>query len=273
MSSSKLEITFDLGNKIQLATAIKAEAMPFLRQAVGAVTQQVVVDWKEAVYRAKLWQGEKDAYAKTITWQWTGAYSALVQSDYKHDQEIENGRPPRDLKLMLGYSTKVRVSKSGSRFLYIPFRHNTPGHGAHADPMPASIYKLAKAMAPSHIVGQGTRLSGTGASDIKTKSHLTVPQNKYQWGDSLPAGLSPKLKPHHKTDPHAGMYRFNTSTPGGSKSSAFLTFRTMSEKSKGWIIGAQPGQKIAEGVIERIKPKAEAAFAEAIKRSIPKSND
>jgi hypothetical protein len=164
----------------------------------------------------------------------------------------------------------VRVSKSGSRFLYIPFRHNTPGHGAIGNPMPHSIYGLAKAMTPSRIVGQGSRPSGTGAFSIKTRTHLMVPQNKYQWGASLPAGLSPKLKPHHKTDIHAGMKRFDTSTPGGAKSSSYLTFRTMSEKSQGWIVPAQAGQKIAQGVVDRMKPKAEGAFAEAVKRSIPK---
>lgn len=137
--------------------------------------------------------------------------------------------------------------------------------------MPAAIHKLASAMTPSRIIGQGQRNSGTGAFDTKTRKLLTVNQNKYQWGDRLPSGLSEKLKPHHATDIHAGMYRFDTSTPGGAKSSAYLTIRTMSEKSKGWIIPPQPGQELAKGVVDKMQPKAEAAFAEAIRRSIPKS--
>jgi hypothetical protein len=271
MTDINLKIQFDMGARMEMSKAITAEVMPLMKQAIGAIVQQTAFNWQEAIFRAKLWQGEKDAYAKAITWKWTGDLSAVVESSYQLDTEIENGRPARDMKKMLGTSLKVRVSKSGNRFLYIPFRHNTPGHNALAQAMPVAIHKLAAAMAPSRIVGQGQRLSGTGASDIKTKKALTVNQNKYQWGDKLPAGLSEKLKPHHKTDIHAGMYKFENNTPGGAKSSSFLTFRTMSEKSKGWIIPPQPGQAIAKGVVEKMQPKAEAAFAEAIRRSIPKT--
>ncbi|MNH13369.1 hypothetical protein D3C79_729380 [compost metagenome] len=100
--------------------------------------------------------------------------------------------------------------------------------------------------------------------------HLSVPQNIYKWGGRVPAGMSAKLKSHHATDVHAGMVRFNTSTPGGAKSSQYLTFRVMSEKSKGWIVGPQPGQKIAQGVVNDIQPKAQMAFQQAIKRTLSK---
>jgi hypothetical protein len=270
MTDITLKITFDMAAKMELSKAIMSEVMPLMKQAVGAIAQQTEIDWKEGVMRAKLWSGEKDAYVKAISWKWVGDLSAVVESTYSLDQEIESGRPARDMKKMLGTSLKVRVGKSGNRYLYIPFRHNTPGHSATSQAMPEAIHKLAAAMAPSRIVGQGQRESGTGAFDVKTKKVLTVNQNKYQWGDKLPAGLSEKLKPHHATDIHAGMYRFNTSTPGGGKSSSYLTFRTMSEKSKGWIIPPQPGQNIAKGVVDTIMPKAQAAFAEAIRRSIPK---
>jgi len=169
---------------------------------------------------------------------------------------------------MLSTSLKVRVSKTGSRYLYIPFRHNTPGNDATGQSMPDDIYKLAKTLPASRVTGKTTRLSGTGAMDVKTRTHLTVPQNVYKWGGKLPAGLSPKLKPEHKTDIHAGMYRFDTSTPGGGKHSTFLTFRTMSDKSKGWIVPPQPGQHLLRDVVDKMRPKAEAAFKEAIKRSI-----
>ena len=251
---------------------VKKEVFPLLNQTVRAVAKATTANWQEAVYKAKLPAYEKDAYATSITWEMTGDFSAIVQSNYKLDEEIENGRPQRDLKKMLGTSLKVRVSSKGNRYLIIPFRHNTPGNNAHAAAMPANIHAQASQLSPSSIIGQGTRVSGTGAYDVKTKKLLTVPQNKYQWGQSLPAGLAPKLKEHHKTDIYAGMKRFNTSTPGGAKSSSFLTFRVMSEKSKGWIIPAQPGQHIAKGVVEKMQPKAMAAFQEAIKRSIPKTD-
>lgn len=271
MANISFQISFDLGSVLDVTAMVNKQVFPLLSQAVAGVAQQTAIDWQKAVYGAKLWGGEKDAYAKSISWKMTGDFSAVVEATYKHAEEIETGRPARDLKRMLNYSLKVRASKTGTRYLYIPFRHNTPGNDAHAKAMPQDIYDLAKQLAPSSITGQGTRLSGTGAYDVKTKKRLAVNQNKYHWGQRLPAGLSQKMKPHHATDIHSGMYRFNTSTPGGGKSSQYLTFRTMSEKSRGWIIPAQPGQHLAQDVTEAMKPKAHAAFAEAIKRTLSKS--
>lgn len=256
------KVNFDLGSVLDLSTVVNKQVFPLLHQAVKVVAQQTASDWQKAVYGAKLWMGEKDAYAKSITWSMTGDFKAVVEATYKHAQEIEQGRPPRDLKKMLGTSLKVRQGKKG-RYLYIPFRHNTPGNDAHAKSMPSHVYDLAKGLAPSRVVGQTTR-----QSQQQGKTHLTVPQNIYHWGSSLPAGLTKKQKPHHKTDIHAGMYRFDTSTPGGAKSSAYLTFRTMSERSPGWIIPAQPGQNIAKGVADKMQPKAETAFSQAIKKTL-----
>lgn len=272
MANLTFNISFDLGKVLDLAAVVNKQVFPLLNQAVNAVAQQTAADWQKAIYQAKLWSGEKDAYAQSISWKMTGDFSAVVEATYKHAEEIESGRPARDLKRMLNYSLKVRQSKTGTRYLYIPFRHNTPGNSAHAPAMPQDIYDLAKQLAPSSITGQVSRVSGTGAYDTKTQQLLTVPQNTYHWGQRLPAGLSQKLKPHHATDIHAGMYRFDTSTPGGAKSSQYLTFRTMSEKSKGWLVPAQPGQNIARGVTEQMQPKANAAFAEAIKRTLAKKD-
>lgn len=265
MANMNLSITFDLGAKLDLMKVVNQQVFPLLHQAVNAVGKQTAYNWQGAVYAAKLWSGEKDAYAKSISWTMTGDFSGYVEATYKYAEEIENGRPARDLKLMLNTSKKVRVSKKGTRFLYIPFRHNTPGNDALASSMPPSVYDVASNLEASMVVGQTTRQSGQ-----KGMQHLAVPQSIYKWGGRLPAGMSQKLKPHHATDPHAGMVRFDTSTPGGAKSSAYLTFRTMSEKSKGWIVPPQEGQKIAQGVIEDIQPKAQMAFQKAIARTLSK---
>ncbi len=266
MAELKFNIQFDLGAKLAIMRVVDKQVFPLLHQAVNAVGQHTKANWQAAVHGAKLWSGEKDAYAKSITWRMTSDFSGYVEATYAHADEIENGRPARDLKKMLNTSTKVRVNARGQRFLYIPFRHNTPASQS-AMAMSAAIYDLAKGLSASTIVGQTMRESGLRASDIHTKKALTTPQNIYQWGGKLPAGLAPKLKPEHKTDPYAGMVRMDSST-GGAKSSTYLTFRTMSEKSKGWIVPPQPGQYIAEQVTAAMKPKAEAAFAKAIQLTL-----
>jgi len=262
-----LNIRVDLSELMQTVPVINAEILPRLHEAVGAVAQATANQWKEGVYRASIWDGEKKPYMESITWRWTGDFSAVVESDYRLAQLIETGRPERDLKKMLDTSVKVRQSKDGKRYLIIPFRHNVPGASAHGRPMPDHVYEAAKQLSPSRVTGQGRRQSGTGAYDTKTRRPLTVNQNQYQWGDRMPAGLAPKLRTHHKTDPYAGMVRFDTSS-GASKRSTYLTFRTMMEGSSGWIAPAKPGLYIAKGVVDEIRPQAEAAFGEAINRDL-----
>lgn len=261
MAKMNLGINFDLSTKLSMMQVVNKTVFPLLAQAVNAVGQQTAANWQEAVYGAKLWSGEKDAYAQSIKWTMTGDFSGEVVATYKYAEEIENGRPARDLKKMLNTSLKVRVSKKGNRFLYIPFRHNTPGNDAHGPAMPADIYDLARTMEASMVTGQTTRESGLNAMDIKTQAFLTVPQNTYSWGAKLVTGQA-GMKNYNN------MYRFDTSTPGGAQSSQYLTFRTMSEKSKGWITKPQPGQKIAEGVANDMRPKANQAFAMAIKKTL-----
>lgn len=260
--------------------------MPLLTQAVSAVAQQTRADWQEGVYRAKLWSGEKDQYAAAISWRMTGQYSAIVETDYKFAQDIETGRPPRDLKKMLDTSQKVRRTKDGRRFLVIPFRHNLSGSGATAPVMPPGVASLAKAMASSRVTGQGTRQAGerthlspkTGMQPMRkqsaflsnpsTKAHVMVAKRNYEWGARLTAGAMKQAGVSAADRKrYGGMVRMDTSTPG-KKSSAYLTFRIMMEGSSGWIIPAQPGQYIAKKVADAMQPKAEAAFAEAVKRTI-----
>lgn len=287
MADLKYSITFDLGTKLDVLSIVNKQIFPLLHQAVSAVAQQTASNWQQQVYKAKLWSGEKDAYAQSIKWQMTGDFSAVVEATYKHAQEIETGRPPRDLKKMLDTSQKVRRTEKGKRFLVIPFRHNTPGYGAHAKPMPTSVHTLAKKMVKSSITGTGLRPAGqvtrlspkTGMhpsgrqtpflSNPKTKSATMVASRNYAWGDRITkaalkqAGLS-------KEDQRlfAGMVRMKTNTPSGAKSSAYMTFRIMMEGSKGWVVPAQPGQFIAKKVVDDMIPKAQAAFAAAIKLTL-----
>lgn len=238
---------------------MNAALFPLVNQAVNGIAQATAANWREAVYRAKLWSGEKDAYAASISYRMTGDFSAMVEADYKHAQEIENGRPQRDLKQMLNTSMKVRQAKDGSRYLIIPFRHNTPGNEAHGQAMSPQVYQQAKMLSLSTITGHGRRLSGTGAWSLKTQSPATVRQRKYNWGDRLVGDNVPK---HQQ-----GMVRMNTATGQGNKSSQYLSFRVMSEKSRGWIVPAQPGQQIAQKVAHDMQPKADMVIAEAIRRS------
>ena len=260
MADLNYRISLNMGSLMELSAGINAALFPLVSQAVNGIAQATASRWIESVQRAKLWSGEKDAYAKTITWKMTGDFSAVVESDYRYASDIESGRPPRDLKAMLNTSMKVRTTSKGTRYLVIPFRHNTPGNDAHAPAMSPGVYAQAKMLSLSTITGHGRRLSGTGASSLLTKSAATVRQRQYNWGDRLTGAGIPKNQ--------QGMVRMNTATGEGKKSSAFLTFRVMSENSKGWIIKAQPGLHLARDVQQEMQPVADAFLAEAVKRTL-----
>jgi len=282
MANLNFRISIDLGSVLEMSGAINRQVLPLLHQAVRAVAQQTAADWQAEVYQAsKLWSGERDSYAKSITWKMTGDFSAMVEADYKYAAEIETGRPPRDLKRMLDTSKKVRRTESGKRFLVIPMRHNV------AKLQAAGLYGMAKALAPSTITSQGQRASGEVTkltpgqgmaksgkqtpylSNTKTKAAYTVNQNTYAWGQKLSNGAMKGASVGKDTRKWAqGMYRFDTSTPGCGKSSAYLTFRIMMEGSSGWVVPAQPGLHLARKVTEAMRPKAQAAFAMAVKKTL-----
>jgi len=215
-----------------------------VQQAVTLTALEGKAIWQNEIKQARLRDVEKQAYMDSLKTEMTGDFSADLFTDYRLAGEIENGRPPRDLKKNLLTSRKTRVSKKGQKYLIIPFRHNTPDNNAHAKAMPVDVYNEAKALTKSRVLSMYTRQSATGH---------TVPQAFYQWGDRLPAGLTPKLKDHHKTDIHAGMVRFNTSS-GKQNSSQYLTFRVMGEWSTGWIIPAQAGLNLAKNTQEQMQP-------------------
>lgn len=253
MAGINYKISFDIGTRLQIMDIVNRQTLPLMNQAVRGIAAATAAKWQQAVDSASLWEGEKKPYMASISWEMTGDFSAYVSSDYKYAQDIETGRPSRDLKKMLDTSDKVRMSKKGLRYLIIPFRHNAAGSSA-SSAMPAHVYAQARALSASSIVGQGTRVSGHGAWSTKTKAPVTVNQSKYLWGGRLDASAG-----RH----HAGMVRFNTSTDG-AKSSAYLTFRVMVEGSSGWITKPKAGLFLAKNTAEAMQPLATTAFEKAI---------
>lgn len=266
--ASTFSINIDLSELIAVGPLARAEIFTNLSGAVEAVAQAGVERWQRAGLKAPLWEGERKAYAGAVRYRMVGPYEAEIINDYKYVEDIESGRPAYDMKRMLNTSMKVRTSRKGRRYLIIPLRHNTPGNSAHAGAMPAAIYEEARTLKPSKIIGGGTRLSGTGAWSIRSRSPAMVALRKYAWGDRLPPGLSPKLKDHHKTDPHAGMVRMSARTPGGQSYSTYLTFRVMAEGSSGWIVAPRPGLGIAKAVASSIERTASTDLPAAMQRDL-----
>ena len=263
-------VEVDLNELLGITEEINARIRARVNFAVRSTAEEGANRWKKSVMDAKLWQGEKKRYVKAIAWKNTGDMSALVYSDYEHAYDIETGRPQRDLKQYLQTSRKTREAKSGphahQKYLIIPFRHNVPtasGKGVYAPQMPRHVYQIAKELAKSSVLAPGsinprTRISASGQQ---------VRRHSFQWGGRLPAGLAPKLKAEHHSDPYAGMVRFNTSRRSAKvRASAYLTFRVMGEWSDGWVVPPQPGQYLAKGVADSLHGLLEGAIRESVAR-------
>ncbi len=285
----RFKVNLDLGHVMDIKGAITKEVFPLLNQAVRAIAFQMHENWKEAVLKQSgIWSGEKDAYAESIKWHMTGDFSAVVEASYDQASEIESGRPGRDLKKMLDTSPKVRRSaKNGKRFLVIPMRHNTPGHGAHSKPMPPSVHAMAKALSPTTVIGRTERPAGqitsmspgsgmapaagqsAFLSSPASRNATMVNKNIYAWGQRLRGkdlkgveGLTAEERRRFK-----GMVRFDTGTPN-APSSAFLTFRIIMEGQAGWVTKPEGARNIAQQVEQEMRPLAEKAFQEAVKRTL-----
>ncbi|EMD0638858.1 hypothetical protein VPZ60_004274 [Salmonella enterica] len=278
--AAKMEITFNMGSTMDVLGVVNKEVMPYMNQAVNAVGMKLANTWAEEVQKAKLWKGEKDLYTQSISWKMTGDFSGVVEATYKGAKGIEEGRPARDLKKMLGTSFKVRRTKKGARFLVIPFRHNIKN-------MPPELYAQAKALEASKVTGMTERRSGeiVGArmqpakvqthflSNPKTGGPMMVKQAKYSWGGRIASGFfgpNPNkimkgngFNPRGIHDLAAGMVRFDTSS-GNQKSSAYMTFRVMHEKSEGWVVPPQAGKYLARSAVEKVQPQAEKLFGQAM---------
>lgn len=250
-------------------SAITREVLPRVRDAIGLIASQGQKNWADAVMKAPgIWSEEKKQYASSIQWEYTGEFSARIWSEYDLAQQIEDGRPSRDLKLMLNTSMKVRTvqngKNAGKHYLIIPMQHNTPGNDAHAPAMPMDVYQAALQLTPSRVTGMGRRESGTGAWDTKTRSPVTVPQRKYAWGGRLEGDMLNNLSGEQKRR-YDGMVRFDTKGKGKAASSSYLTFRVMMEGSAGWVTKPQPGRHFVTGVVERLQPLAEEVIGKAVR--------
>lgn len=238
-----MEIIVDISQLSSALAEARIKIDEFAHAAVERVSGQMTQRWRDMVkYAPGLRPDERREYLTSIDWNFDGPASAVVSSSYKNASQIEEGRPAYDMKQMLQTSIKTKISKDGKRYLTIPFRHNTPGQNALAAAMPQSIHNKAKRLTASYHKSY---------SDPRMNWELAFGRapRLTEWGGRLGAGLAPKLQQHHKTDPYAGMVRMSGERPTGRKqASQYLTFRTMSESSSGWIKKPQPGLFILRDV-------------------------
>lgn len=274
---TEFRIAIDLGSVLPPGSALTPESFPALAHAVRQIVIAAEERWKQFASGAPMPNGQRigirsGTYMRSIQAYFTSPFSGEVYSSLAYADAIENGAPERDLKRMLGSSWKVRVNAKGKRYLIIPFRHDTPGSVVGNNPMPQSVHDWFQmpGRTRSEVVGTYDRTSGALGSSIATKQRMTVPGWRYKWGSRLTRQeLQDMGLPDRQVRRLAGMVNFRDQEMGsGARHSSYMTFRVMTEDSKGWIAPARPAMQPARQVADELRPVAEEAFQRALAEDV-----
>ncbi|PJA24958.1 MAG: hypothetical protein COX57_05720 [Alphaproteobacteria bacterium CG_4_10_14_0_2_um_filter_63_37] len=266
-----------MGVWIPPGAPITGEMFPNLAAAVSMVCEEGQSRWMGYAGGKNLPNGmtitpRTGTYLRSIQIARHGPFHGEVFSDAPHARAIEFGSPARDLKQMLSTSHKVRLSKTGKRYLIIPFRWGTPGSTMSGRSMPEEVHQWFADKNGSFVVGSGDRRSGTGAYWVSTRSPVRVNAPRYSWGDRLRKQDLSAMGIHGVSARNmAGMVRMQNPAPEakqGAKHSEYLTFRIMTEDSKGWLSPAQPGKFPAKQTAEELRRDAKAVVEEAVRRDV-----
>lgn len=128
-------------------------------------------------------------------------------------------------KTMLGPGArKVKISKSGHRYMSIPFRHMAPGATGRNAPAMGERYSAVLGTQTANELGKRVyELSK------KLAPKLGIPGQITQQGGSLSeAEGGPLLRPRHSTGLYSGMKKVQKAY-AGARGSQFMTFRTISD--------------------------------------------
>jgi hypothetical protein len=163
----------------------------------------------------------RSRYLKSVKIIDSGKLQSTVLLDYSKDkliQMLEEGASSFDMKPKMLGSSKVKIGKSGKKYLTIPFRWATPGSVGESDvftsKLPPEVYKAVKSNGgaplrlgdiPSPLNQRKTRTAIQG-SDGK------VLFDSYQHKNSIYEGVSQSIDP-------------------ATKQSRYFSFRRVSENS------------------------------------------
>lgn len=194
------------------------EAQERLKAAVAAKVGDTTARTQQAWIQAAQSLTKSGEYARSIQAEWPVGdqpFAGRVFSTSPYAAALEYGTGDRDMKPALLASPKAHTSKSGGRYISIPFRHGVPGAESQP-PMPVDIYRAAHALgryAQTRDRLQGSRVVGG----------MTVAQRG--WRSKLPVGGMPGSYTW-RTGPYAGMVK-----AGMARHTQYLTFRTVSSNS------------------------------------------
>jgi len=172
----------------------------------------------------------------------------------------------------------VHDSLDGGRYRAIPFRHRTPGSGAHGAPMGSALEKV--------LGPEGAKQLGRDVyrAAKKLTAYHSDPYSKNKKDERLDTSkitrrgkqvIVPKIQSYHASDPYKGMIR-EEKTYKNKTQSQYMTFRTIAvgpdDKPRGgspWVRPKSDGRflarQVSEYVATRLAPQAFSAYVAGLK--------
>ena len=254
---SLLTIAADVPNLDSVLNAVEKAGqgnLPYTSEAVhAALVDTVQRTWIEYASGVTVVYSGGTFHVNTISGEYVrsiqeglrmmGSLTGEVFSTSGHGSLIEDGIKAYDQKDKLLSSPKAKTSKSGSRYITVPFRHGTPGT-VTMPAMPQHVYDSAKTLGYSRknnfltaaITGRryswGGRLQKTSEGQ---RSHIAPhPGKGYTWTTGLYSGMVKMGKENH---------------------SQYLTFRRVSSNSdpRSWQFPGVKPRPIREAVVENTR--------------------
>ncbi len=259
-----------------------AGLFPKTVEAVEAATVHVQRAWKDEAARHFAFSTGK--YIQNVRVEFGVAgnpYHGRVFNELPYADYLEDGYPAFDMKNMLHTSHKIRISKKGKRYMIIPFRHGTParqgeagraGNRATMWSMPEHVYDPAKRLVMSQIKTKFAERSVQDLNLIPQKGYVAA-RRTYEWGERLTKqALESVGASRAEIQKYSGMVRVPREEARTS-GSQYLTFRVMTEDSKGWIHPAQPPLRIKERAENKSAAVVRRIIEEGFERDIQKIKD
>lgn len=216
---------------------------------------------KRALPSGQMVRAVSGAYLSSIKIEEEGELRYVIYSDDPKAEWIEEGFPSFDMKKMLHTSDKARVSKSGKKYMMIPFRHKTQDAGLGVVmPQEVQAFWAAPNRRSSVVTGHYLEKSVNG-------DH-TVIRNTYRWGDRITradlenVGIDADSQVGSRM---VGMVRMQNNEDRGGQ---HVTWRVMSEGGRGWIMPKRDGSFPAKVTFEWIQAHYERVMRLALEEDV-----
>lgn len=220
---------------------------PQVNSMVSAVKQSLLMEihrnWSAAA-NSEL-NSSRAGYLRGLVMFDDGEASGGVKLVGKFNNMVENGISAFDMKQGFQNSSKVKMSKKGNWYMYVPFRWATPGalgdNEVFSNVMPQELYDIIR--------------SKSGLKPSIKSSDLTEQFSVKQVVRSATADLlNNKFKQYvHKSSIYEGIVKNTKTFPSGAKSSTYSSFRAVGKMSDpaSWIHSGIKMHNLAAAAIQQ----------------------